>query len=173
MSIIFKKTLRSNPFEPAAPGKYYPQLITMGQRMTKEKIIYEIKDKSSLSAGDIESVTTNFIEIVARSLLAGYAVQIPRLGLFSLSAKAEGAETEEACTPRNIRSIHVNFRPAANLRPNLTATRAEDRIEFIDFVTYLKGLSLNGIDMTRTETDGGGTNGGGNVNGGTYIDPNA
>lgn len=147
MSVIYKKTLRVSPLNPSDPGKYYPQLITLGQKMTLEKIIYEMKEKSSLSAGDIESVTTNFVETITRSLLNGHSVLIPKLGLFSLSAKAEGTEKEEDCTAKKIKSVHVNFRPAANLRPSLTATRAEDKIEFIDFVTYVKGLSMNGINM--------------------------
>jgi predicted histone-like DNA-binding protein len=191
MAIIYKKTLRVNPINPNEPGKFYPQLITMGQRITKEKIIYEIKEKSSLSAGDIESVTTNFIETISRNLLAGFSVQIPKLGLFYLSAKTEGSDTEELCTSKKIKSIHVNFRPAKNLRPNLVATRAEDKIEFIDFTTYTKGLSFKGLDPTKPGADtvgeganvedetetGGGTNTGGNTetggSGEDYLDPNA
>jgi predicted histone-like DNA-binding protein len=190
MSIVYKKTRRVSPLDPSQPGKYYPQLVTMGRRMTKEKIIYMMKDKSSLSAGDIESVTTNFIDIIGNSLLEGYSVHIPRLGLFSLSAKSEGSYTEELCTPKKIKSIHVNFRPAANLRPNLAATRAEDKIEFIDLVSYIKTLSLTGIDLSElglgtsgeqtgdeagegmdegSDAGSGGDAGGG----GSFVDPNA
>ena len=154
MAVIYKKTLRKSPLDPLAAGKYYPQLITMGQRMTIDKIIYEMKEKSSLSAGDIESVTTNFIETITRWLLTGHSVHIPKLGLFSLSAKAEGSDTEEECTAKKIRTVHVNFRPAANLRPNLAATRAEDKIEFIDFITYAKKLSMNGINIDLGGGDG-------------------
>jgi predicted histone-like DNA-binding protein len=170
MSIVYKKTLRKSPLDPSDTGKYYPQLVTVGRRMTKEKIIYDIKEKSSLSAGDIESVTTNFVETIGRSLLAGYSVQIPKLGRFSLSVKAEGSETEEECTSRKIRSIHVNFHPAANLRPNLAATRAEDKVEFVDLMSYIKSLSLNGMGLTGADTDT--ENSGEDTGGGIYIDPN-
>ena len=178
MSVIYKKTLRISPLSPSDPGKYYPQLITLGQKMTIEKIIYEMKEKSSLSAGDIESVTRNFVEIITRSLLTGYSVLIPKLGLFSLSAKSEGTETEKDCTANKIKSVHVNFRPAKNLRPNLNATRAEDQIEFIDLVTYMKKLSLTGIDLSELGVTGNGGTGGTGGTGGDdgddeYIDPNA
>lgn len=176
MAIVYKKTLRKSPTSTADPGKYYPHLITMGQKMTIEKIIYEMKEKSSLSAGDIESVTRNFVEVITRSLLSGVAVQIPKLGLFSLSAKAEGAETEDDCTAKKIKSVHVNFRPAKNLRPSLVATRAEDQMEFIDFVTYMKRMKLTGIDLSELGPGGtGGTGGTGGDDGDDdeYIDPNA
>jgi len=175
MPIIYKKTLRKNPVKQTDPGKYYPQLITLGQKMTMDMIIYEMKEKSSLSAGDIESVTTNFIETISRSLLSGHSVLIPKWGLFSLSAKAEGTETEKDCTANKIKSIHVNFRPAKNLKPNLNATRAEDKVEFIDLVSYMKSLSLNGIDLSDLGISGnGGTGGtGGDDGDDEYIDPNA
>jgi len=172
MAVVYKKTLRKSPIDLSVPGKYYPQLITMGQKMTMEKIIYEMKEKSSLSAGDIESVTTNFIEVITRSLLTGYSVLIPKLGLFGLSAKADGTDTEEECTAKKIKSVHVNFRPAKNLRPNLAATRAEDKIEFIDFVTYIKSLSMNGISIDLG-TGGTGSGTGGDDGDDEYIDPNA
>lgn len=176
MSVIYKKTFRSNPLRPADPGKYYPQLITLGQKMTMEKIIYEMKEKSSLSAGDIESVTRNFVEIITRSLLSGYSVLIPKLGLFTLSAKSEGTLTEDDCTARKIRSVHVNFRPAKSLRPSLTATRAEDQMEFIDLVTYLKSLSLTGIDLSELGVTGKPVNpddGGSGGDDDDYVDPGA
>lgn len=170
MSVIYKKTLRANPAKPLEAGKYYPQLITLGQKMTIDKIIYEMKEKSSLSAGDIESVTTNFVETITRSLLSGHSVSIPKLGIFSLSAKADGTETEEECTAKKIKSLHVNFRPAKNLRPSLTATRAEDKIEFIDLVSYMKGLKMSGIDLSGDDSTGGGDDTG---DGGDIVDPGA
>jgi predicted histone-like DNA-binding protein len=179
MPVLFTKTRRVNPRNPQEPGKFYPQLITAGQRMTQEKIIFQMKEKSSLSAGDIESVTTNFIETVERSLLSGFSVNFPKLGTFSLSAKATGSDTEEECTAKNIKSLHVNFRPSNSLRPNLNATRAEDKVEFVDFVTYMKGLSLKGIDLTQKGVNAGGDGmqPGGDSNPGSgdgiYIDPNA
>ena len=173
MSIIYKKTLRKSPVNPSDPGKYYPQIITMRQKMTMDMIIYEMKEKSSLSAGDIESVTTNFIETISRSLLSGYSILIPKWGLFSLSAKSEGTDTEKDCTANKIKSIHVNFRPAKNLRPNLNATRAEDKVEFIDLVSYMKSLSLNGIDLSELGVTGTGGTGGDDGGDDEYIDPNA
>jgi predicted histone-like DNA-binding protein len=162
----------------------------MGQRMTKEKIIYEMKEKSSLTAGDIENVISNFIESISRNLLAGSSIHIPKFGLFFLSAKTKGSDTEELCTSKKIKSIHVNFRPDKNLRPNLAATRSEDKIEFIDFTTYMKGLSFKGIDLSDLDADAGDdteidenmdadgdTNSGGNTDGGNsdggYVDPNS
>ena len=38
--------------------KYHPQLVTQGQSVDLDKLAYTMKEKSSLSLGDIQSVLT-------------------------------------------------------------------------------------------------------------------
>ena len=168
MAIVFKKTLRTNPTKPLEPGKFYPQIVNVGKRMSEENIIYEMKEKSSLSKGDIESVISNFIESVRGALFSGHSVSIRHFGCFSLSAKAEGAETEEDCTSSKIKSVNINFRPAPYIRPSLTATRGGEKLDFVDLITYLKGLSMNGLSISNGNDPDGGSSGGGG-----QIDPDA
>jgi len=140
MSIIYKKTLRENP-QNRDIKKYHPQLITLGKSVDEDYIAHQIKELSSLSKGDIHSVITNFLDVVRTTLYSGHSVNFRNFGVFSLSAQTEGADTKEECTARNIKSIRINFRASKSIRPDVNATRAEDKISFIDLDAYLRNLS--------------------------------
>lgn len=116
-----------------------------------------MKEKSSLTLGDIKSVLTNFVEVTRSELYNGHAVNIENFGVFSLSATTVGTDTKKACLPENIRWVRINFRASASVRPNLAATRAEDRLDFVDLEQQLK--ALNGGE-------------GGSGDGGEVPDPN-
>ena len=134
MSVTFKKILRKSPFDKEGTGKYYPQLITWGKPATLNTIAKQMKEKSSLTLGDIKSVLTNFVEVTRSELYNRHAVNI-----------------------ENIRWVRINFRASASVRPNLAATRAEDRLDFVDLEQQLK--ALNGGE-------------GGSGDGGEVPDPN-
>jgi len=173
MAIVFKKTLRGNPIKPEEAGKFYPQIVNVGKKVTEETIIYDMKEKSSLSKGDIESVISNFIEAMRSSLFSGHSVSIRHFGSFSLSAKAEGTATEQECTASKIKSVNINFRPAPYIRPSLTATRGGEKLEFVDLVSYLKGLSLKGLSISLNDSGNDSGSGSGDDDDDEYIDPNA
>ena len=163
MAIVYKKAQRVNPQDPQEPGKYYPQLLTMGKSVDEELIAYQVKELSALSKGDIQSVIINFLDVVRTNLYAGHSVNIRNFGIFSLSAKTEGADTKEECTARKIKSIRINFRASKSIRPDVNATRAEDKISFIDFDSYVKNMFG---DITLPDDSG-------NTGGGGVIDPDA
>ena len=98
MAIVFKKALRKNVADQTAAAKYYPQLLTLGQSVGIDKIAYQMKENSSLSKGDILSVIANFVECMRKNLYNGHSVNIRDFGVFSLSARTEGSETEKDCT---------------------------------------------------------------------------
>lgn len=143
MAIIYKKQMRANPQQPGEPKKCYPHIITIGKSVSEELIVHQIKELSSLSKGDIQSVMTNFFDVVKTNLYSGHSVNIRNFGIFSLSAKTEGSDTEKECTAKKIKSVRINFRPAESVRPNINATRAEDKLTFIDFDTYLRDMGLS------------------------------
>ena len=143
MAIVYKKALRANPLKPEEPGKYYPQLLTMGKSVDEELIAYQVKELSSLSKGDIQSVITNFLDVVRTNLYAGHSVNIRNFGIFSMSANTEGSDTKAECTAKKIKSMRINFRASKSIRPDVSATRAEDKIHFIDFDTYVKNMFGN------------------------------
>ena len=125
MAVPYKKIARKDPRKTDAIEKFYPQLVTLGQSASLESIAYEMKEKSSLSLGDIKSVFTNFfVEAMRTSLYNGQSVNIRDFGVFSLSARTKGVDTEKECTAKNIMAVKINFRPSSSVRPNLTSTRA-------------------------------------------------
>ena len=90
MAVPYKKIARKDPRKTDAIEKFYPQLVTLGQSASLESIAYEMKEKSSLSSGDIKSVLTNFVEAMRTSLYNGQSVNIRDFGVFSLSARTKG-----------------------------------------------------------------------------------
>lgn len=135
MPVPYKKMLRKDPRNAKAVAKYYPQLVNQGNSADLEDIAYLMKEASSLSLGDIKSVLTNFVESMRTILYSGQSVRIKDFGVFSLGARTYGSETEKECGVKNIKSVKINFRAATSVKPNLTATRAGDKIRFYDVKT--------------------------------------
>ena len=159
MSVAFKKIFRKNPTDKNMPGKYYPQLVVTGRSADLNDIAYKMKEKSSLTLGDIRSVLTNFVESMRESLFTGQSLNIENFGVFSLSAKTEGVLKREECTGNKIKSVRICFRSSSNVRPDVNSTRAGDRIDFYDIESLVQGNS-NGT-----------TGGGGSDNEEEVVDP--
>ena len=122
-----------------------------------------MKEMSSLSLGDIQSVLTNFVEAMRAALYNGQSVNIKNFGVFSLGARTSGATTEKECTVKNIKTVRINFRASTSVKPSLTATRAGDKIEFLDI--------MNALDATIADGDGSGNGDDGDDGG--WVDPSA
>lgn len=172
MTVTFKKILRKNPQDKQDQGKYYPQLIVVGKAVTLDVIAAKMKESSSLSTGDIQSVLTNFVQTMRDELFNGHSVSIANFGVFSLSARSEGSAKREDCRADKIKSLSINFMPSSTIRPSVKATRAEDKIEFVDFdtltgTTSSDGDSSSGDDSGSTGGSGatGGESGGSGVEG--------
>ena len=76
MGVPFKKIARKDPRKADAVAKFYPQLVTLGDNATLDDIAYVMKEKSSLTLGDIQSVLTNFVEAMITTLYSGQSVNI-------------------------------------------------------------------------------------------------
>ena len=130
MAIAYKIVAKKNPTDPDSGVKYYPRLVTMGNAKTLEDIIYDIKEMSSLSEGDIRSVLANFTECMRRALYNSQSVNIDGFGVFSLSARSKGAESPKEVQTANIRAVRINFRASTRIRPDLDAKNPADKMTF-------------------------------------------
>ena len=133
MSIPFKRMGRKEPRKIDGVLKYHPQLVTMGQSVDLDGIAYIMKDKSSLSLGDIQSVLTNYVEAMRAALFDGKSVNIRDFGVFSLSAHTLGATTKEECTVKNIKRVNIRFVPDKDLKlvnNSHAATRSPANVTF-------------------------------------------
>ena len=102
MAIPFKRVGRKDPRKVDGVVKFHPQLVTQGQSVDLDKLAYTMKDKSSLSLGDIQSVLTNLVEAMRAALFNGKSVNIRDFGVFSLSATTLGVDKKEDGTMKNI-----------------------------------------------------------------------
>ena len=118
MGVPFKKIARKDPRKADAVAKFYPQLVTLGDNATLDDIAYVMKEKSSLTLGDIQSVLTNFVEAMITTLYSGQSVNIKNFGVFSLSARTAGVLDVKECTAKNIKAVKINFRPSSTVRPD-------------------------------------------------------
>ena len=137
MGVPFKKIARKDPRKADAVAKFYPQLVTLGDNATLDDIAYVMKEKSSLTLGDIQSVLTNFVEAMITTLYSGQSVNIKNFGVFSLSARTAGVLDVKECTAKNIKAVKINFRPSSTVRPDIAATRAGQKIDFYDLEALL------------------------------------
>ena len=71
MAIPFKRIGRKDPRKVDGVVKYHPQLVTQGQSVDLDNLAYSMKEKSSLSLGDIQSVLTNLVEAMRAALFDG------------------------------------------------------------------------------------------------------
>ena len=113
--------------------QFYPQLVTLGDNATLDDIAYVMKEKSSLTLGDIQSVLTNFVDTGDYDPPTAFqSVNIKNFGVFSLSARTAGVLDVKECTAKNIKAVKINFRPSSTVRPDIAATRAGQKIDFYD-----------------------------------------
>ena len=157
MAVPYKKMLRKNPQKQEDTGKYYPQLVTLGNSVGLDYIADIMQRFSSLSQGDIKSVLDNFVEAMRIALAGGVSVNITDFGVFSLAAKAEGKELKKECSAKCIKSVKINFRPSTSVKPTLVGTRGANKLQFFDIE---KG------DIEEVDDPGAGGGGG-------QIDPEA
>ncbi len=159
MSVFYKKMLRKDPRDKSKPGKYHPMLVTMGQKVDIYKVVYDMQKTSSLSQGEIENVVNTFVDVMRSTLYNGHSVHIRDFGVFSLSARTIGVDKPEECTAQNIREVRINFRPAANVKPLLSATTRTpgEKINFVDVEKAKEeDTPLTPDDGTEPDPDDGG-----------------
>lgn len=158
MSVIYKTVVRpADPRVANSPKRYFPHLITLGQSVDLRYIAEKMRDRSSLSVGDIKSVIQNFVDKLKEQLLEGKSVNIEGLGVFMLSARSKGAEEVKDITAKSIDSVRIFFQANKELRITKSATRADEKLDLISLDEYLK--KLNGTTAPE-KPDGGNTDGG-------------
>lgn len=167
MAVFFKKELFADPTRKDKGKLYYPRLVTLGQTVGLDTVVYKIKNSSSLSKGDIQSVLTNFVEVMRDCLFAGQTVNVKDFGVFSLSCEGDGVAASKECTAEKIKQVRINFRPSTSIKVNMASTRAGEKIEFVDLKAYLEAQKNGGNSGGSTS---GGDDGSGSQSGGGKDD---
>lgn len=118
MPILFNKVKRGNPAKPQAPRKWYPVLKSTG--LVREKQVAKLlADETTLNPKEAEFAIAQLQKVVVNLLLSGNTVQLGDLGSFRVTVHAEGAETKEAVTSKQIKKLTVRFSESEALKEGL------------------------------------------------------
>ena len=167
MSVIYKVITRpTDPRVPNSPKRFYPQLITLGQSVSLKYLAEKMRDRSSLSVGDIKSVIQNFVDKKGK-LLEGKSVNIEGLGVFMLAARSKGADLAKDITAKSVESVRIFFQANKELRITKSATREDEKLDLISLDEYLK---KNSVVVSPEDPENPGE-GGGEGGGGVTPDP--
>lgn len=120
----FKLVARKNPQDRKLNAKYYAQPEYNGT-VDIDFMARQISGRSSLTAGDIKNVLSQFLEEIPTFMLLGYSVKLNELGSFRISFSSDGAENPEAFKTTQIKEVRVIYVPDRSVR-----TRVLDDITF-------------------------------------------
>ena len=124
MSVKFRSIKRKNLQDPTAPPKNYA--IAHSQEVTDiDGLSALISDKSTISRPDVYAVIMALLESIIKELEAGRAVQLGKLGTFSISVNSEGIDAAEEVTGALIKKARVVYRPGMEIRDMLKVLKYE------------------------------------------------
>ena len=96
----YKLVQKGNPGDLAAPKKWYANSVNSGT-VTQKSIAKEIAGRSSLTAGDVANVISNFLDLLPSHLIDGKSVQLGDFGTFRVSLTAPSLESDTLNVPKS------------------------------------------------------------------------
>jgi len=115
MSLLYNKTERVNPAQPAAPKKWYPILKSTGL-IRERQVAKLLADETTLNPKEAEMAVSQLMKVVTNLLLNGNTVQLGELGTFRLTATCEGSNTKEEVGAQKIKKVNVRFSASEDLK---------------------------------------------------------
>ena len=100
---------RANPNDEDAPKKWYVTQVTAAQ-VDETQVAMDLADETTLNPSE---AMMPIRKILIRRLLGGESVELGNWSSFSVTLSSTGAETKEAVTARNIKSVNLNFQPGS------------------------------------------------------------
>lgn len=79
MAIQVKASLRKNPQDKKAAGKYYAQVV-LAPEMTQRQIIDQIADRCTVTGSDVKAVLDALMTVIKRNLANGSPIRLGDLG---------------------------------------------------------------------------------------------
>lgn len=113
-----KLVARKNPQKPEESAKLYAQPVYNGT-VDVDFIAKQIAGRSSLTAGDIKNVLSNFLEEVPTFMALGYSVKLNDLGTFRVSFSSEGVADRKSFNFSMIRDLKVIFTPTPAIKKSI------------------------------------------------------
>ncbi|MDR2783659.1 MAG: hypothetical protein LBB48_07475 [Treponema sp.] len=117
MALWLRKVLRKNPQDMTQAKWYFTQ--KKSGTVGIQAIAKEIKGRSALSLGDVQSVLSNLVEVLPTFLKLGQLVNLEGFGSFRISVSSEGAATPEELKARHVKGVKLVFLPSTGLKQSL------------------------------------------------------
>lgn len=95
--------------------RYYGVPVISSQISTKQ-LAGDVADRSSLTRGDVYAAISELGEVMKFWLEAGCSVQLDGIGTFYVSAKSQGCDSPEECTPGKVKAERLCFRAVPAMR---------------------------------------------------------
>ena len=154
--IQYSTVMQANPMRPEEARKAYANLQLTGVVDINELADHITDHNSVFSKGTIVGVLTELSVCMRELILQGYKIDFGDIGTFAPGISSEGAESLEAFSAANIKSMGVNFNPGKafeNLRRDAefekTATR---KAQAATLAAQIAGHTT--ADWTPEEEDG-------------------
>lgn len=147
MAIQVKASLRKNPQDKVAPGKFYTQVV-LGAELTQRQIIEQIADRCTVTGSDVKAVLDSLMTVLKRNLANGNVLRLGDLGSFRLSVSGLGTATAEKCTANTVRKARIIYTPSVELK------------ESVSLFAFSK-IGASTTDPEKPEDGGGSEDGGG------------
>lgn len=120
----FKLLPMRNPQDRESAPKFHAKPEYNGM-IDIDFIAKQIAGRPLLTAGDIKSVLSNFLEEVPTFMLLGYSVKLNELGTFRISFSSKGVDVAADFRTTMINGLKVIYTPDVVLK-----TRIEDAITY-------------------------------------------
>lgn len=119
--IPLKIEARKNPQDKESDKKYYLRAIKQNY-IDIDQLAYLIANQSTVREPDCLAVL-RALELNMRDQLAqGNIVQLGKLGNFQVGVRSNGTTDKKEQNIKQVRSIHINYRPAKELKKYLKKT---------------------------------------------------
>lgn len=118
--MLYRITKRANPLN-RSEEKFYAEPTWSGE-LNLKGLCEVISNSSSVNRSDVRAVIETLIFQLPRELMNGMKVRLDDFGIFKLSFRSEGQETEDKVDASKINSIHLLFTPSTELKGTLKNT---------------------------------------------------
>lgn len=118
MAILIKPVQRVNPLKPSDPMRWYVTQVTTAQ-VDETQVAMDLADETTLNPSEAMMAIRQLRKILLRRLLGGESVKLGNWGSFSVTLSSTPADTKEAVTARNIKSVNLNFQPDEAFKTDL------------------------------------------------------
>lgn len=88
-------------------------------QVDETQVAMDLADETTLNPSEAMMAIRQLRKILLRRLLGGESVKLGNWGSFSVTLSSTGADTKEAVTARNIKSVNLNFQPDEAFKTDL------------------------------------------------------